>query len=62
VLGYDMKVADIGDVLQGKIWAYGDEQRRMSKRQKDLADILRLIESYPDLMSRLPKNLREKID
>jgi hypothetical protein len=55
-------VADIEDVLQGKIWAYSDDQRRMSKRQKDLADILRLIESYPSLMARLPKNIREKIE
>ena len=43
VLGYDMKVATVEDVLQGKIWAYSDEQRRKSKRQKDLADIIRLI-------------------
>jgi len=62
VLGYDMRVADIEDVLQGKIWAYADEQRRMSKRQKDLADISRLIESYPSLMARLPENIREKIE
>jgi hypothetical protein len=62
VLGYDMRVANIQDVLQGKIWAYSDEQRRMSKRQKDLADILRLIETYPNLMARLPKNISEKIE
>jgi hypothetical protein len=46
VLGYEMKVASVEDVLQGKIWAYLDEQRRKSKRQKDLADIVRLIEEY----------------
>ena len=62
VLGYEMKVADIKDVIQGKIWAYSDEQRRMSKRQKDLADIMRLIETYPILMARLPINIREKIE
>ena len=62
VLGYDMKVAAIKDVLQGKIWAYSDEERRMSKRQKDLADILRLIESFPDLMNQLPDAMRKKIE
>jgi hypothetical protein len=62
VLGYEMKVAKLGDVLQGKIWAYMDEERRKSKRQKDLADILRIIEAYPDLEEALPKDLRNKID
>jgi hypothetical protein len=37
VMGYEMKVALLEDVLQGKIWAYSDEQTRKSKRQKDLA-------------------------
>ncbi|MBW2439480.1 MAG: hypothetical protein JRH12_03320 [Deltaproteobacteria bacterium] len=62
VLGYEMKVAELEDVLQGKIWAYSDEQRRMSKRQKDLADILRLVETYPELMDRLPAKIRHFID
>jgi hypothetical protein len=44
VLGYTMKVAKIKDVLQGKIWAYSDTTKRKSKRQKDLADIFRIIE------------------
>jgi len=42
ILGYRMKVAALKDVLQGNLWAYLDEQRRTSKRQKDLADIIRL--------------------
>ncbi|MCX8009915.1 MAG: hypothetical protein N3A61_02080 [Ignavibacteria bacterium] len=41
VLGYKLKVASIQDVLLGKIWAYSENQRRPSKRRKDLADILR---------------------
>jgi len=44
VLGYKMYVANLGDVLRGKVWAYADQARRRSKRQKDLADILRNIE------------------
>ncbi|MFH0813409.1 MAG: hypothetical protein V2A69_11320 [Pseudomonadota bacterium] len=58
VMGYEMKVAAAEDVLQGKIWAYLDEQRRKSKRQKDLADIFRLIESYPHLQDILPESLK----
>jgi hypothetical protein len=61
VLGYQMSVAALEDVLQGKIWAYSDEQRRMSKRQKDLADILRLVEAYPALEEKLPASIREML-
>ena len=62
VLGYRMKVASVEDVLQGKIWAYSDSQRRKSKRQKDLADIVRLIEVYPSLEKQLPASIRERIE
>ncbi len=58
VLGYEMQVASLEDILQGKIWAYSDETRRLSKRQKDLADIYRIIESYPDLKNRLPETIK----
>lgn len=61
VMGYDMKVAAIEDILTGKIWAYTDKERRKSKRQKDLADIYRMIEQYPDLKKLLPDTM-EHID
>ncbi|MDH5467036.1 MAG: hypothetical protein OEY25_06430 [Candidatus Aminicenantes bacterium] len=61
VLGYKMNVASIEDVLQGKVWAYSDEKRRMSKRQKDLADIIRLIEAYPSLERLIPSIILEKL-
>jgi hypothetical protein len=62
VLGYKMKVACVEDVFQGKIWAYLDDQRRKSKRQKDLADIVRLIEGYPPLAELLPEAIRKRIE
>lgn len=62
ILGYKMNVACIEDVLQGKIWAYLDEQRRRSKRQKDLADVIRLVETYPSLESRIPAIILKKIE
>ena len=62
VLGYPMKVAQIDDVLSGKVWAYLDKQRRKSKRQKDLADIIRIIELFPSLIESLPPAVREKIE
>jgi len=61
VLGYRLPVATIEDVLQGKIWAALDETRRPSKRQKDLADILRLVETKKSLVSLLPYSLRRKL-
>ena len=49
------------DILQGKIWAYSDEQRRPSKRQKDLADIFRLVEAYSHLKDLLPESIKNSI-
>jgi len=61
VLGYQMRVAKLEDVLRGKVWAYMDKQRRRSKRQKDLADVLRIIETYPALEAALPLSLRNQL-
>ncbi len=58
VFGYKLKVAALENVLQGKIWAYLDNERRKSKRQKDLADIMRLVETYPGLYSLLPEEIK----
>ena len=62
VLGYKMYVANLGDVLRGKVWAYADQARRRSKRQKDLADILRIIEIYPQFKAKLPLSLQEELE
>ena len=59
VLGYQMNVAAVEDVLKGKIWAYSDTQRRNSKRQKDLADIFRIVEAYSDLITSLPDSIKQ---
>jgi hypothetical protein len=62
VLGYRLRVAAIEDVLQGKLWAHADSARRKSKRQKDLADILRLVEAQPELKERLPARIRKQAE
>jgi len=61
VMGYMMNVALLEDVLQGKVWAYCDEQRRRSKRQKDLADISRIVEFKPALKTNLPDSIKTKL-
>jgi len=62
IFGYRMKVAAAEDVLQGKIWAYQDHARWKSKRQKDLADIMRLVESNQGLMEIIPINIKEELE
>jgi hypothetical protein len=62
VLGYTMAVAALEDVLRGKIWAYSDRQRRKSKRQKDLADILRVIETHPELKEQVPPDIQAQAE
>jgi len=62
VLGYPLRVASVTDVLQGKVWAYLDKSRRRSKRQKDLADIMRLVEAHPTLEAQLPPSIGQKLN
>lgn len=55
VLGIRAKVACREDVTQGKLWAYGDPRRRLSKRKKDELDLIRLAEAYPELRVLYPR-------
>jgi hypothetical protein len=61
VLGLQLPVAALRDVLQGKVWAVMDPTRRPSKRLKDLTDIARLLESYPKLRSQVPAEILAKL-
>ncbi|HXG04951.1 MAG TPA: nucleotidyl transferase AbiEii/AbiGii toxin family protein [Candidatus Binatia bacterium] len=61
VLGVRMPVAALEDVLQGKIWAALDPERRGSKRQKDLADIARLLERHPALRDHVPPEILDRL-
>jgi hypothetical protein len=61
LLGLRLPVASVEDVLQGKLWAVMDESRRPSKRQKDLADIARLLEEYPHLREQVPAEVLAKL-
>lgn len=61
VLGMELPVASVEDVLQGKVWAALDSERRGSKRQKDLADIARLLENHPQHRSRVPQEILDRL-
>jgi hypothetical protein len=62
VLGVPARVACLEDVTRGKLWAYSDPKRRLSKRKKDELDLIRLAEAYPDLRSQYPTALRDQFD
>jgi hypothetical protein len=61
ILGMSFPVARVEDVLQGKIWAVSDETRRGSKRQKDLADIARVLETFPHLRDAVPVEIQRRL-
>lgn len=61
VMDFQLPVARLEDILQGKVWAAMDVDRRKSKRQKDLADIARILEVSPDLRTRVPTELLAKL-
>ncbi|MEX2316390.1 MAG: nucleotidyl transferase AbiEii/AbiGii toxin family protein [Pirellulales bacterium] len=61
VHGILMRVASLKDTLAGKIAAWSDPERRPSKRQKDLLDIMRLVDSHSELKDELPPNLAARI-
>jgi hypothetical protein len=61
ILGMKLPVANLEDVLCGKVWAALDPTRRASKRQKDLADIARLLEAYPKLRAQTPEEVLKRL-
>jgi hypothetical protein len=61
VMDFQLPVARLQDILKGKVWAIMDTTRRQSKRQKDLADIARIIEVSPELRAEVPAELLSKL-
>jgi hypothetical protein len=62
VHGILMRVASLQDTLTGKITAYSDKERRPSKRQKDLTDISRLLETHPELKTNIPEEILSRLE
>lgn len=61
VLGCDARVASLRDLVTGKSLAWKDPARRLSKRKKDEADLIRLAEDYPEVRPMLPDELRRQL-
>jgi hypothetical protein len=62
LFGVRMPVAALEDLIQAKIWAGTDPARRASKRAKDEADLVRICESHPHALARIPPGLFARID
>ena len=62
VHGILLRVASLEDTLKGKMKAWADPARRQSRRIKDLADVARLIEAYPDLWTLLSDELKGRLE
>jgi hypothetical protein len=61
VLGEQVPVAALEDVIQGKVWAWSDVRQRASKRKKDELDLIRILESYPETRDLMPQEIRDQI-
>jgi hypothetical protein len=54
-------VASPEDLMRLKVAAAREPRRRASKRQKDIADVQRLIEALPELRAGLPREISDRL-
>ena len=57
-----MRIACLEDVTRGKLWAYADPRRRLSKRKKDELDLIRIAEAYGELRSHMPDEITSQLE
>ncbi len=62
VFGVRLPVAALEDLVQGKLWALADPQRRASKKAKDKADLIRICESHARIINLIPPGLLPEVD
>ena len=61
VLGQEIPVASLEDVVKGKIWAWSDKTRRVTKRKKDELDLMRILEALPETRNLMPEQIRNRV-
>jgi hypothetical protein len=61
VLGMLVPVAMLENIIRGKVWAWQDAERRLSKRKKDELDLIRIAESRPDLRHLIPVEIANQL-
>jgi hypothetical protein len=57
VLGMLVRVARLENIIRGKVWAWQDATRRVSKRKKDELDLMRVAEAHPELRGLIPTEI-----
>ena len=62
VLGLHIPVASLEKIIQGKVWAWQDATRRLSKRKKDELDLIRIAESHPQVRSLIPAEITKQLE
>src|SRR5438552_8375694 len=62
VLGELVPVASLENIVRGKIWAWSDPKRRVSKRKKDELDLIRIAEKYPEVRKLMPPAITGQLE
>ncbi len=62
VLDQQVPVASLENIVTGKIWAWSDERRRLSKCKKDELDLIRIAEAYPGFREVMPEEIRKQLE
>jgi hypothetical protein len=57
VLGERVPVASLENLVRGKIWAWSDKERRLTKRKKDELDLIRIAEAFPKFRQMMPPGI-----
>ncbi|HEX7294576.1 MAG TPA: hypothetical protein VF251_02410 [Pyrinomonadaceae bacterium] len=61
VLGQDVPVASLSDIVRRKVWAWSDVRRRNTKRKKDELDLMRILEAYPETRALMPEQIKAQV-
>ena len=62
VLNQRVPVTSLKNIVRGKVWAWSDPKRRLSKRKKDELDLIRIGEKYPELRPLMPTAINEQLE
>jgi hypothetical protein len=62
VLNQEVPVASLANVVRGKIWAFTDERRRLTKRMKEELDLIRILEAYPEVRELMPTEITKQFE
>ena len=61
VLGIEVPVATLENLVRGKVWAWSDPNHRATKRKKDELDLLRIAEAHPHMRGLIPAEITAQL-